>query len=136
MGGLTAGSQQSTNYNPRKVLLIEDDDNLAKVYLLRLQAEGFEAKRGANGERALITAIQYRPELILLDIMLPKISGFDVLDILRNTPETAKAKIIIFSARGQERDRQRAQALGADGYLVKSQATLSEVMTVIKQQLA
>ena len=67
--------------------------------------------------------------------MMPKVSGFDVLDILRNTPETAKLKIIIITARGQDSDRQRAEKLGADDYLVKSQVVISDIVTRIKQQL-
>ncbi len=118
-----------------KILLVEDDDNLANVYLVRLKAEGFDVKREANGESALASAVQYRPDLILLDVMMPKISGFDVLDILRNTKETARAKIILLTARGQEADKSRADSLGADDYLVKSQVTLADVVGRIKQQL-
>ena len=69
----------------KKILLVEDDDALANVYLMRLQAEGFDVRRVANGEDALAAAREYKPNLILLDAMMPKISGFDVLDILRNT---------------------------------------------------
>ena len=69
----------------KKILFVEDDDALANVYITRLQAEGFDVKRVPNGEDALSSTLQYRPDLILLDVMMPKISGFDVLDILRNT---------------------------------------------------
>jgi len=71
-------------------LLVEDDDALANVYVTRLQAETFDVRRVANGEDALASAISYRPDLILLDVMMPKVSGFDVLDILRNTPENGQ----------------------------------------------
>jgi DNA-binding response OmpR family regulator len=87
---------QPTNQNPpqhpKRILLVEDDDALANVYLMRLQAEGFETRRVANGEEALAAAISYKPDLVVLDVMMPKVSGFDVLDILRNTPETANLK--------------------------------------------
>jgi DNA-binding response OmpR family regulator len=73
----------------KKILLVEDDDGLASVYQTRLEAEGFAVRRVPNGEEALAAAVEYRPNLILLDAMMPKVSGFDVLDILRNTPETA-----------------------------------------------
>ena len=82
----------------KRILLVDDDDALASVYLVRLQAEGFDVRRVANGEDALAAAISYKPDLVLLDVMMPKVSGFDVLDILRNTPETANLKIIILTA--------------------------------------
>lgn len=121
--------------HPKRILLVEDDDALANVYLVRLQAEGFEVRRVANGEDALAAAISYRPDLVLLDVMMPKVSGFDVLDILRNTPETANLKIIILTALSQETDKQRALALGVDDYLVKSQVVISDVIERIKQHL-
>src|SRR5574338_1105987 len=91
----------------KKILFVEDDDALAGVYLVRLQAEGFEVKRVANGEEALAAATEYKPDLVLLDVMMPKVSGFDVLDILRNTPETANLKIIMLTALSQESDKER-----------------------------
>ena len=121
--------------NSKKILFVEDDDALAGVYLVRLQAEGFDVKRVSNGEEALAAATEYRPDLVLLDVMMPKVSGFDVLDILRNTPETANLKVIMLTALSQEADRQRAQQLGVDDYLVKSQVVISDVVSRIKQHL-
>ncbi len=126
--------QTDTSKN-HKVLLVEDDDALANVYLTRLQAEGFDVKRVPNGEDALAAAIEYRPELILLDVMMPKVSGFDVLDILRNTPETANVKVIMLTALSQDTDKQRAEQLGADDYLVKSQVVIADVVERIKHHL-
>ena len=119
----------------KKILLVEDDDALANVYLMRLQAEGFDVRREANGEAALAAARDYRPNLILLDAMMPKVSGFDVLDILRNTTETANIKIIMLTALSQESDKERAQGLGVDDYLVKSQVVISDVVDRIKYHL-
>jgi len=119
----------------KKILLVEDDDNLATTYLTRLQLEGFEVQREPDGEKALASAVSYKPDLVLLDVMMPKISGFDVLDILRNTPETAKTKIIMLTARGQQADMERAKSLGADAYLVKSQVLIADVVAKIKAQL-
>ena len=67
-----------------KILLVEDDEALAQLYTMRLTAEGFDVNHAANGEDALSVAVKYRPDLILLDAMMPKISGFDVLDITFN----------------------------------------------------
>ena len=118
-----------------KILLVEDDDALANVYMTRLEAEGFETRRVSNGEDALAAAQDFKPDLILLDVMMPRVSGFDVLDILRNTPQTANVKIIILTALSQESDRERAKTLGADDYLVKSQVVIADVIDRIKQQL-
>jgi len=120
---------------PKKILLVEDDNNLADVYSARLTAEGFDIMRVADGEEALSVAVKYKPDLVLLDIMMPKVSGFDVLDILRNTPETANLKIIMVTARSQDADRQRADKLGADDYLVKSQVVIADLVDRIKQHL-
>lgn len=121
--------------NPKKILLVEDDDNLANVYETRFQAEGFDTKRVADGEAALAIAVKYKPDLVLLDVMMPKISGFDVLDILRNTPETGRAKFVMLTARGQDSDKQRAKDLGADDFLVKSQVLTSDVVNRVKHHL-
>jgi len=121
--------------HPKRILLVEDDDALANVYLMRLQAEGFDVRRVANGEDALASALSYKPDLVLLDVMMPKVSGFDVLDILRNTPETANLKVVMLTALSQESDKQRAESLGVDDYLVKSQVVIADVIDRIKHHL-
>ena len=125
----TAGTQP-------KILLVEDDDALASVYQTRLQAEGFDVRRVPNGEDALASAMEYKPSLVVLDVMMPKVSGFDVLDILRNTPETAKVKVVMLTALSQDSDKERAKSLGADDYLVKSQVVIADVVERIKHHLA
>lgn len=119
----------------RKILLVEDDEALAQVYTSRLEIEGFETKWVGNGEEALSTAISFKPELILLDAMMPKISGFDVLDILRNTPETAHIRVIMLTALSQPKDKERAESLGVDDYLVKSQVVIGDVIERVKFHL-
>jgi two-component system phosphate regulon response regulator PhoB len=120
---------------PKRILLVEDDDSLANVYLTRLQSEGFDIRRVNNGEEALATALNYHPDLVVLDVMMPKVSGFDVLDILRNTPETANLKVIMLTALSQDSEKQRAQSLGVDDYLVKSQVVIADVVDRIRQHL-
>ncbi len=122
--------------NQQKILLVEDDDALASVYQTRLQAEGLDVKRVPNGEDALAAALQYHPDLIILDVMMPKVSGFDVLDILRNTPETTNIKVVMLTALSQDNDKERAKTLGADDYLVKSQVVIADVVDRIKHHLA
>jgi len=123
------------NDQHKKILLVEDDDGLASVYQTRLEAEGFSIRRVPNGEDALAAAIEFKPDLVLLDAMMPKVSGFDVLDILRNTPETANMRIIMLTALSQDSDKARAESLGVDEYLVKSQVVIADVVERIKHHL-
>ena len=119
----------------KKILLVEDDEALASVYKSRLDIEGFETKGVYNGEDALSAAMKFKPDLILLDAMMPKISGFDVLDILRNTPETAQVRVIMLTALSQPKDKERAEALGVNDYLVKSQVVIGDVIERVKFHL-
>lgn len=132
--------QANPSNNPsstmKKILLVEDDDALASVYTTRFQAEGFDTKRVPNGEEALAAAVAYKPDIILLDVMMPKVSGFDVLDILRNTPETSNVKVVMLTALSQDSDRERAESLGVDDYMVKSQVVIADVVERVKNHLS
>ena len=119
----------------KRILLVEDDEALAAVYKSRLELEDFETMEVNNGEKALSAAVQFKPDLILLDVMMPKISGFDVLDILRNTPETANIRVIMLTALSQPKDKEKAESLGVDDYLVKSQVVIGDVVERIKHHL-
>jgi len=119
-----------------KVLLVEDDVALRDIYSARFTAEGYDVVTAADGEAALTQAVKERPDLIILDVMMPKISGFDVLDILRATPETKATKVIMMTALSQESDVDKGKSLGADEYLVKSEVTLTDVIEKAKQVLA
>lgn len=119
----------------KKILLVEDDDALAAVYHSRLELEGFEIREVNNGEDALSAAVAFKPDLVLLDAMMPKISGFDVLDILRNTPETKDIRVIMLTALSQPKDKERAESLGVDDYLVKSQVVIGDVVERVKHHL-
>ncbi len=118
-----------------KIMLVEDDNNLREIYEARLLAEGHEIVSAHDGEEALALAVKERPDLIISDVMMPKISGFDMLDILRSSPETKNTKIIMMTALSQIEDKDRADKLGADRYLVKSQVTLEDVIRVSKEVL-
>lgn len=118
-----------------KVMLVEDDNNLREIYGARLRAEGYGIVSAKDGEEALALAVKEKPDLIISDIMMPKISGFDMLDILHSTPETRNTKIIMMTALSQAEDKEHADRLGADRYLVKSQVTLEDVVRVAKEVL-
>ena len=119
----------------RKILLVEDDETLAEVYKQRLELEGFDVNHVNNGEDALATAVKFHPDLVLLDVMMPKLNGFDVLDIMRQTPETRNVHIIMLTALSQPKDEQCAKDLGADDFLIKSQVVIGDVVERIKHQL-
>lgn len=119
----------------KKILLVEDDEILAMVYQQRLELEGFEVKHSTNGEQALSDAVEFKPDLVLLDVMMPKLNGFDVLDILRNSPQTRNTHIIMLTALSQPKDAERAKELGADDFLVKSQVVIGDVVARIKHEL-
>src|ERR1700761_2618151 len=118
-----------------KILLVEDDNNLREIYEARLQAEGYTIVSARDGEEALVIAKAEKPDLIISDVMMPKISGFEMLDILRNTEGLKNAKGIMLTALGQVDDQQRANKLGADRYLVKSQVTLEDIVHVAHELL-
>lgn len=118
-----------------KILLVEDDTNLREIYSARFVAENYEVITAGDGEEALATAVRERPDLIVLDVMMPKISGFDVLDILRSTPETKDTKVIMMTALSQDTDKARGESLGVNQYLIKSQVTLEDVVNAVKSQL-
>jgi CheY-like chemotaxis protein len=119
-----------------KIMLVEDDNNLREIYEARLLAEGYEIVSAKDGEEALALAVKEKPDLIISDVMMPKISGFDMLDILRSTPETKETKVIMMTALSQAEDKTRADELGADRYLVKSQVTLEDVAKVAREVLS
>lgn len=112
-----------------KILLVEDDTNLSEIYQARMEAEGYTVVAAADGESALAVAAKERPDLIISDVMMPKISGFEMLDILRNTPGLKDTPVIMLTALGQADDKSRADSLGANRYLVKSQVTLEDIVS-------
>ena len=116
-------------------MVVEDDASLREIYSIRITAEGYEVVSAGDGEEALAVAVREKPDLILSDVMMPKISGFDMLDILRSTPETANIKVVMMTALSAEDQRQRGERLGADRYLVKSQVGIEDVINTIHEVL-
>lgn len=118
-----------------KILVVEDDSSLREIYSIRLLAEAYTVVSAGDGEEALAVALKEKPDLVLLDIMMPKVSGFDFLDVLRSTPELKDTKVVIMTALSSEDQRRRGEALGADRYLVKSQVGIEDVVNVIHEVL-
>ena len=114
------------------ILLAEDDNNLREIFEMRLQAEGYDVLTANDGEEALVIALKEKPDLIIADIMMPNMSGFEMLETMRGAPGTDKIKIIIMTALGQAEDQARGEKLGVVKYLVKSQVTLEDFVRVVK----
>lgn len=117
-------------------MLVEDDKSLREIYGVRLLAESYEIISAGDGEEALAMAVKEKPDLILSDVMMPKISGFDMLDILRSTPETKDIKVIMMTALSSEDQRSRGETLGANRYLVKSQVGIEDVVRTVHDVLS
>jgi len=118
-----------------KIMVVEDDASLREIYGIRIAAEGYDIVSAGDGEEALAMAVREKPDLILADIMMPKISGFDMLDILRSTPETASIKVVMMTALSGDDQRRRGEQLGADRYLVKSQVGIEDMVNAIHDVL-
>ncbi len=116
-------------------MVVEDDASLREIYSIRITAEGYDVVSAGDGEEGLAMAVREKPDLILADVMMPKISGFDMLDILRSTPETSKIKVVMMTALSADDQRQRGERLGADRYLVKSQVGIEDVIATIHEVL-
>jgi DNA-binding response OmpR family regulator len=115
-----------------KILLVEDDVNLREIFEMRLKAEGYDTLTAGDGEEALDVAMKQKPDLIIADVMMPKLSGFEMLESLRAVPEMANTRAIMMTALGQAEDRARGEKLGVLKYLVKSQVTLEDFVRVVR----
>lgn len=119
----------------RKVLIIEDDEQVARVYTIKLKQEGIETIGAADGEAGLEKIISEKPNLVLLDLMLPKKDGFWVLEEMAKTPALKKIPVVVLSNLGQDQDKERALKIGAREYLVKADISIKEVVEKIKKYL-
>ncbi|SFC98061.1 response regulator transcription factor [Tropicimonas isoalkanivorans] len=105
--------------HPARVLIVEDEDNIALALGHVLKREGFEVSRVVDGETGLQAIRDERPDLVLLDVMLPGMSGYEVCQNVRLEPELSGVKILIMTARGKAMERRKGLALGADGFIAK-----------------
>jgi DNA-binding response OmpR family regulator len=108
---------------PRRILIADDEPNIVAALEFLLQHAGFEVDVARNGEEALQRFAAVAPDLVLLDVMMPVVSGFDVCRRIRARPECARVKIIMLTARGREAEMQKGIELGADLYVVKPFST-------------
>jgi DNA-binding response OmpR family regulator len=118
-----------------KILMIEEDKFLRKIYRNKFCQVGFEFLEATNGEEGINKIIAEKPDIVLLDLMLPKKSGFDVLVETKSKKETKNIPVIVLSNLAQETDIQRTISLGANDYLVKTEVSLSQVVDRVKECL-
>lgn len=121
------------NIKKAKILLVEDDSFLAGMYQAKLSLEGFVVEMAADGEQGLKIAKEENPDLILLDIILPKLSGFEVLKKIKKDEKTRNIPVILLTNLGQRDDVSKGLALGAKDYLIKAHFMPSEVVEKIKK---
>ena len=124
------------NDQPRRILLVEDDRFLRKAAETTLKQQGYTVITAADGEEALRVARSAPPDLILLDVIMPKLNGFQVLDALKKDPTTAHIPVIILSNLGQDRDVQQAMEAGATAYYIKADLSLQALVQRVGEALA
>ena len=119
----------------KSILIVEDEPLLSNLLKQRLEKEGYVVVQAQDGQEALEKLKEQMPNLVLLDIILPKMSGFEFLEKVREGPQLEGVPIIIISNLGQESDIQKGQSLGAVGYFVKAHISIEDLVGQIKQFL-
>jgi len=108
---------------PKHILLVEDEDNIAIALEFLIRRMGHDPHRVADGDAALDAIERERPDLVVLDVMLPKRSGYEVCQMIRRAPDLRDVKVLMMTAGGGEMERRKGLALGADAFLMKPFAT-------------
>lgn len=116
-----------------KILIVEDDALIVKIYKTRLSADGYTVISAEDGEKGLATALAEKPDLILLDVMMPLLDGFSVLKSLRDAPELAHLPIIVYSNLAQEAEMAKAIELGATEFITKANISPTELVAKIRK---
>ncbi|MCD6379348.1 response regulator [bacterium] len=103
----------------RKVLVVDDEENITQILEFSIAAEGYEVVTASNGEEAIEKARKEQPNLIILDIMMPKVDGYEACRVIKSNPLTKKIPVILLTAKGREIDKRLGFEVGADDYIVK-----------------
>jgi two-component system, OmpR family, response regulator VicR len=119
----------------KKIMIVDDDAALGQMYQQIFTDEGYEVVWVQDGEQALAKILEEKPNLLLLDIMMPKIQGLDVLDIIKATPSTEQTKIMILTALSDENVVAKAKQFGAVDVIVKSEVEMADVVAKVKAVL-
>jgi len=129
------GIERKKEGKKQKILIIEDDPFMRKLYRNKLVLAGFAVDEAISGEEGLNKIRAAKPDLVLLDIVLPRKSGFDVLVEIKGSERTKDIPVVILSVLGQIQDIKRGLSLGANDYLVKSEITISEMVVKVRESL-
>ncbi len=116
-----------------KILIVEDDPLIVKIYSTRLKADGYEVLSAENGEEGLKIALAEKPDLVILDVMMPRMDGFGVLEKLRADYEMKDKPVLIYSNLMKEEDIERAKTLGVTEFLVKANYSPSQIVAKVQQ---
>ncbi len=116
----------------KRVMIIEDDNFLSSLMKVRLEKEGFTVMQAFDGEEAIELLKTDRPDLIVLDLIMPKVMGFEVLQTISMTPELEKTPVIILSNLAQDSDIQKAKEFGAKEYFVKVKISIDDIVKRVK----
>ncbi len=119
----------------KTILVAEDDQLYASVYQNKLGKEGFNVVLAVNGVEALKKTKELKPDLVLLDLIMPEMDGFTALEKMKADPETKKIKVIVMSNLGQDSDIKRAKELGAEEYFVKASISIQDLVNKIRDYL-
>ena len=119
----------------KKILIAEDEEFLRSILATKLKASGHEIIEAVDGEDALVKLKETKVDMVLLDLMMPKVNGFDVLKAIREDPATKDLKVIILSNLGQDTDIQKCRDLGIIDYIVKSDSAINDIVTAIEKHL-
>jgi len=121
--------------NKYHILLIEDEEMLANMYETKFQNEGYNIMKALDGESGLKLAQESKPDIILLDIIMPKMDGFSVLRSLKENDKTKNIPVVLLTNLGQDEDIKKGNQMGASGYLVKANLTPAEVIKKVQEYL-
>lgn len=121
--------------NKKKILVVEDDQMISSMYKTKFEADGFDVVIAGNGLEGYEFAKQHKPDIIMMDIILPQMDGFSALEKIKQDEETKNIKVIMLTNLGTEEDRAKGEKLGAAGYLVKARLTPAQVSAKIKEYL-
>jgi DNA-binding response OmpR family regulator len=126
----------STDERKIQVLLVEDDEFLANIYKSKFEMEGFKVIQAGDGLEAVEIAKKRKPDIILLDILLPKMDGFEALTEIKKSAASKKIPVVMLTNLGQKEDVERGFSLGASDYLIKAHFKPSEIVSKVKQLLS
>jgi DNA-binding response OmpR family regulator len=119
----------------KKILVVEDDLFISEMYVNKLRGEGFEVFLAKDGQEAVDKTKELKPDLVLLDIVLPKKDGFEALKEIKNSDEAKETKVILLTNLGQPEDIKKGMETKADAYIVKAHSTPSQIVEKVKEFL-